>query len=244
MKNMTFKIIALAAVLACGGSAAASDFGLEGLSADDIRSSMADIKAPVPQAGADDLIGVDMSVRIPYKALTKAVGLMAAANKNLVLIDPSAPVVSKSGDFLRITNFRVDQGGIIVEPTLTLKPYFEGRDKLAIRVQRVQFHASMQPDRSAPAAQLNQEDIMAQVMDVLIKSVYASITNNLKNKHIAMTAQQVMTLKYDKAAWTLHAAVSSKILYEFLPTGLVGDIHLTGFGLTDTGITLKVATPE
>lgn len=247
MKNFTFKIIALAAVFGCGGRAMASDFGLEGLNASDIRSTMADIKAPAaPQAQADDLIGMDMAVRIPYKTLKKAVVMMTASNKNLKIIDQNAQVVSKAGEFLKIGNLRVDVGGIIVEPTLTLKPYLEGRDKLAVRVQRVQLHASMQPDvKSAPAAaQFDQEAMMAQVMDVMIKSVYSSLNGTLRAKHLNMKAEQIMALKYDKAAWTLHAVVSSRVLYQFIPAGLVGDIHLTGFGITDTGITMKIATAQ
>jgi hypothetical protein len=246
MKNLTFKIIALAAVLGCAGKAAASDFGLEGFGAADVRSSMADIKAPAaPQAEADDLIGVDMAVRIPFKTLKKAVTMMAASEKRLTIVDAAAPVVTRAGELMKIFNLRVDVGGIIVEPTLTLKPYLEGRDRLAIRVQRVQLHASMQPDvKAAPAAQFDQETMMAQVMDVMIKGVYSSLNETLKAKHLNMKAEQIITLNYDKTAWTLHAKVSSQVLYQFIPAGLVGDIHLTGFALTDTGITMKIATAE
>jgi hypothetical protein len=186
-----------------------------------------------------------MAVRIPYKTLKKAMVMMEASNKGLTIIDQGGQIVSKSGEFLKISNIRVDVGGIIVEPTLTLKPYLEGRDKLAIRVQRVQVHASMQPDvKSAPAPQFDQETMMAQVMDVMIKSVYASLNQTLKAKQLNMKAEQIIALNYDKAAWTLHAKVSSQVLYQFIPANLVGDIHLTGFAITDTGITMKIATPQ
>jgi hypothetical protein len=258
-KINTLKIITLAAVLSCGAKAQASDFDLAGLSAADVRSSQAgiEIKAPAAQVDTDDLIGIDMSVRIPFKTLKKAVGMMAASDKDLTIIDPSVQVVSKAGEFLKISNLRVDVGGIIVEPTLTLKPYMEGRDKLAIRIQRVQLHASMAPDAASSAAlpignptradnsqSFNQEDMMAQVMGVMIKSVYSSIDAKLKGEHPAIKAEDILTMKYDKAAWTLHAAFSSKVLHQFLPEGLVGDIHLTGFTFSDTGITMKVQTAQ
>ena len=41
-----------------------------------------------------------------------------------------------------------------------------------------------------------------------------------------------------------HAVVSSKIMREFIPAGLVGDLHLTGFSFNDTGLSLKIQTAE
>ncbi len=237
MKKTTFKIITLAAILSWGGKAPAAGFDLPSMNAADIRAGQAEINIPVPQTETDDLIGVDMSMRIPFKTLKKAVGLP--------LIDPSAPVFSKAGDFLKISNFRMDAGGIIVEPTLTLKPYMEGLDKLAIRIQCVQLHASMEPGvKSARGPAVNQEDIMQQVMEVMIKGIYAANNAMLIAKHIPLKAEDVLRLEYDKASWTLRAAVSSAALHELILAGMVGDIHLTGFTFSDTGIALKMQTAE
>ncbi len=243
MKTKTI-LNALAALLLGCGYAAAGDFGLEDFSADDVRVSQGDVRAPAAQVDAGSaLIGMDLNVRVPFKLIKNAAAKMAAPGSGVTLLDPSAPVVFKSGEFIKISNVRVNSGGIIVEPTITLKPYLEARDRLAIKVQRVQIHASMQPSRAAGAApQLSQEDIMDQVMGTMIKSVYSALDAKLKEMKSALRPQDVITLKYDKAAWILRGTVSSKILGQFIPAGLVGPVHLTGFSFNDAGIAIKVQT--
>jgi len=245
MKKITLKIITLAALLSCGGKAMASDFNLSGLDVADIKASQASVNVPAPKAASDDMIGMDMAVRIPFKTLKKAVALVAASEKRLTIIDQAAPVIFKSGEFLKISNIMVDANGITVVPTLTIKPYLEGPDRIALRIQRIQLHAAMEPSmKAAPMAAFNQEEIMAQVMDVMIKGVYAAVNEKLKVKQIPMKAEDVIKMKYDKAAWTLRATVSSKILGQFIPAGLVAPIHLTGFSFSDTGIAIRVQTAE
>jgi len=244
MKKITLKIITLAAILSCGGKAIASGFDLQSLNVSDLRASQADFRAPAPQLEADELIGMDLNIRVPFKMIKNSVAQMAATEKRLAIIDQAAPVIFKSGEFLKISNIRVDANGIIVIPTLTLKPYLEGRDKLAIRIQKIQMHASMEPSVKAAPAAINQEEIMVQVMDVMIKGIYSALDAKLKAKNIPMKAQDVVKLNYDKTAWTLHAAISSKIIGQFIPAGLVGELHLTGFSFSDTGIALKIQTAE
>lgn len=245
MKNLNLKTILAATALLLCGRAMASDFDLASVSADDVRAVQAGLKAPVPAPSADDMVGVDLGIRIPYKTLKKAVLMVAASDKRLTVIDQDAPVMSKSGEFLRVTNIRVNQGGIIVQPTLTLKPYLEATDKLALRIQRVQLHAAMEPDvKAMPVGPINQEEVMVQVMDVAIKGVYSAVNDFLKKKQIPMKAEEVIKMSYDKTAWTLRATLSSKIINQFVPPGLVGELHLTGFTVGDNGITLKIQTPQ
>ena len=85
---------------------------------------------------------------------------------------------------------------------------------------------------------------MVQVMDVMIKGIYSALDAKLKAKNLPLKAQDVVKLNYDKAAWTLHAQISSKIMKEFIPAGLMGELHLTGFSFNDTGIALKIQTAE
>ncbi|MDP2865173.1 MAG: hypothetical protein Q8O90_02905 [Elusimicrobiota bacterium] len=245
MKKITLKIITLAAALSCGGNAGASDFDLSSLSAADIKASQASVKVPAaPQPPADELIGMDMNIRVPFKMLNNSVTAMTATEKRLTIINKGAPVISKAGEFLKISNIRVDANGILVVPTLTLRPYLEGRDKLAIRIQRIQMHASMEPSVKAVQAPVTEEQVMEQVMDVMIKGIYSSLNEKLKAKKINMKAEDVVALKYSKADWTLRATVSSKIMREFIPAGLVGELHLTGFSFSDSGLTLKIQTAE
>ncbi len=243
MMKTALNLIALALL---AGNAAA--FDLEAVNAGDLRAAQADFRAPAAaQARAeDDLIGMDMSIRVPFAAVKKGVGMVAKSEPRLTIIDKSAPVAFKYGEFLRLSNIKIDQGGIIVVPTLTLKPYFNGTDKLAIRIQRIQLHASMEPSvKAAPAAPaISEEQVMVQVMDVAIKGVYSAVNDFLRKKQIPMRAEDVIRLRYDKAAWTLHAQVSSKIMGQFIPAGLVGELHLTGFSFDEKGLNLKIQTAQ
>lgn len=242
MKKLILNLIALALL---AGNAAA--FDLSGLNASDIRAPQTDFRAPVaPQPQADDdLIGMDLNIRIPFATVKKGVEQVAASERRLTIIDRNAPVAFKYGEFLRVSNIKIDQGGILVIPTLTLKPYFVSTDKFAIRVQRIQLHASMEPSvKAAPMPAINEEEIMVQVMDVLIKGTYSAVNDMLKKKQIPMKAEDVIKLRYDKAAWTLHAQVSSRIMGQFIPAGFMGELHLTGFSFNEKGLVLKIQTPE
>lgn len=245
MKNNTFKMmITAAALLLCGG-AKASEFDLAGLDLADVRAIQADVKAPAPKPVADELIGVDMNIRVPYKTLKRATLMVAASEKRLTIINKDAPVVFKSGEFLKISNIHINANGIEVIPTLTLKPYLEAKDRLAVRVQRIQLHASMEPSvKAAPMPVINQEEIMVQVMDVMIKGVYSALNDFLKKKQIPMKAEDVVKMQYNKADWTLRATVSSKIIGQFVPPGLLGELHLTGFAFNDSGLVLNIQTPN
>lgn len=245
MKKTTFKLIALAATLACGGNAPASGFDLASLNVADIKASQASVKVPAaPQPPADELIGMDVNIRLPFKLLNSNVAQLTVTEKRLTIINKAAPVIFKSGEFLKVSNIRVDANGIIVVPTLTLKPYLEGRDKLAIKIQRIQLHASMEPSVKSAQAPVTEEQVMEQVMDVMIKGIYSSLNEKLKAKKIDIKAEEVVALKYNKADWTLRAALSSKALSAFIPAGLVGELHLTGFSFSDAGLVLKVQTAE
>lgn len=240
MKKLTLNLIALALL---AGNAAA--FDLAGVSAADIRAAQADFRAPAPQQQIeDDLIGMDMNIRIPFATVKKGVEQVAASEKRLTIIDKNAPVAFKYGEFLRVGNIKIDQGGIIAIPTLTLKPYFVATDKFAIRVQRIQLHASMEPSvKAAPSMPaVNEEEIMVQVMDVLIKGTYSAVGEFLKKKQIQMKPEDVIKLRYDKAAWTLHAQVSSKVMGQFIPAGFMGELHLTGFSFNEKGLNLQIRT--
>ena len=247
MKN-TINLLIAAAILSCGNLASAANFDLGSVSAKDVSALSYDKKAPVPQQDPDDLIGIDLTVRLPFKFLKNAVEKMAASDKRLTILDAAAPVVSKSGEYLKISNIRVDAGGIIVEPTLTLKISMEGTDKVAILIKKVQIHASMGPDQKAMGeidpATLNQEEIMQKVMDVMISGVYGAVNAKLKAKNIPMKAEKVIAMKYDKGAWILHSTVSAKVVQYLIPAGIVGDLHLTGFLVTSTGMNVTVQTAE
>lgn len=260
MKKMIKRTIAinlaLTAMLAFGNQVSASEFNLDSVTAAGLRGT--EFKAaPVakprpPKADADDMIGMDLAIRVPYKALKKVMVMVAASNKKLSIVDPAKPVLERSGDLLKVVNIRVKVGGIVIEPVVTLKPYLEGRDKLAIRVQRVQLHASAAPTPGqtgtpvaipAPAAanepEFNKEDLVAEVMAIITDGILDSLNESLTANQSPLRARDILTFKYDKAGWTLHAAVSTAALKRYLDESLYGDVHMTGFTLGDTAIAIK-----
>ena len=255
IKKMTKINILIAAALFLGGRASASDFNLSSLSAADLRGT--EFKAsPVarPQAPAydpDEFIGIDCSIRVPFKALKKVMTMIAASDKDLSIVDAAAPVLERSGEFFIVKNIRINVNGIVAEPVVTLKPYFESKDKIAIRVQRVQLHASMAPTpghTGTPVAipnidpgqpEFNKEDMMAEVMGVITKGITDALDQSLIENQSPLRAKDMLAFKYDKAAWTLHAAVSAAALKRYLPEGLVGDVHMTGVSLSDNAFVIK-----
>ncbi len=258
MKKTILLTMTIAAALAARASA--SDFSLDGFRAADIPAGGYSYKAAAPQPAGDDLIGVDMTVRVPFKALKKGVEHMAAGVSGLTIIDPAAPVFTKSGEFLKISNIRVDVNGIVTIPVITAKPYLESKDHVAVRIQKVQVHASLAPDAGTSpnfkplgdsradgdtcGTELNQEEIMIMVSNVLIQSAYDAINEDLREKKIPLKAQQVINMKYNPKDWTIRATVSAKIVDYFIPAGIVGEFHLTGVAMGATGLVLSVQTAQ
>jgi len=264
MKNPIKKVITMnllaASVLFLGGRASASDFNLSSISAADLRGTefkAAPVARPqAPVSDSDDYIGLDLSIRVPFKALKKVMGMVAASDKDFSIIDPAAPVLERSGEFLKVENIRVNVNGIVVEPIVTLKPYFEGKDKIAIRVQRVQLHASMAPTpghTGTPVAlpntdpgqpEFNKEDMMSDIMGIITKGITDALDQSLIENQSPLRAKDMLVFKYDKMAWTLHTTVSAAALKRYLPAGLVGDVHMTGIGLSDSAFTVKFETDK
>lgn len=254
MKKITFKIMAFAAVLGLGGSALASEFDLSGLNADGVRGSGFKA-APVSAPDADDTIGIDAAIRIPYKTIKKGMVMMTMANKQISIIDAADPIMARSGEFMKILNIRVNLNGIIVDPIITLKPYLEGRDKIAIKIQKIQLHVSMQPTPVRSSAQapvpapvrgteedFNKEQMMADVMKAMTDGITGAINDELIANASPLRAADIINFKYDKAAWILHTRISTSAIKRYLPGGYMGDLHLTGLAFNDSAISLKFQT--
>lgn len=255
MKNITFKILALAAALGCGGGAMAAEFDLAGLDADGVRGIPGVKAAPVNVADEDDTIGIDAAIRVPYKTIKKGMVLMAAANKQISIIDGSAPIMVRSGEFMKILNIRVNLGGIIAEPVITLKPYLEGRDKIAIKIQKIQLHVSMQPTPGRSSAQatvaapvqgteadFNKEQMMADVMKAMTDGITGALNSSLAAGGSQLRAADIVNFKYDKETWILHTRISTSAIKRYLPGGYLGDLHLTGLAFNDSAISIKFQT--
>ncbi|HAH30826.1 MAG TPA: hypothetical protein DCL44_00770 [Elusimicrobia bacterium] len=257
-KITTLSLLTCVALLASGGLVSASDFNLAGMNAVDIQGMQYKIKAaPAPQSSAADTIGVDASIRIPFKTIKKMIVLMTESNKDLKIIKAADPVLVRSGEFLKVMNIRVNLNGVIVEPVVTLKPYFEAQDKLAIKIQRVQLHVSMLPtpgttsaptaiptpaDRSEP--EFNREGMMASIILALTDGINGALKDALAANGSPLKASDIVDFKYDKAAWTLHAKVSTSSIKRYLPDGFMGDLHMTGLSFNNSAIFIKFQTEQ
>jgi len=247
MKNITLKILACAALLSSGTFAAAAGFELDSTRRADLGFSPAAFPAPVMEKSAveDDMVSIVIGAKVPFATLKTAAEMIAVSERRLTIIDPSAPVVVRAGEFLKIVNLKVDINGITAIPTLTLKPYLEGTDRLAIRIERVQFHASMEPGKKArqTGEEFNTEDMVEDVMNVMIDGIMKALDARFAAGTIPLKASEIITMSYDKAAWTLHTVVSTKFLKRYLPQAIFGkQIHLTKFSFDDTSIGLKLQT--
>ncbi|HBE88738.1 MAG TPA: hypothetical protein DDW67_06315 [Elusimicrobia bacterium] len=251
MKNMkTLKTMIAGLLAAAAFSAPAAAFDLDSIQVPDIEGieSVSTMRAPVPvarpvQIPAEELIGLTAEATIPFAAVKRGLEQVAASDPRVTITDPLLPVAIKVGDFMRLQNVHINIGGINVDPVITLKPYLAGRNSLAIRVQRVQLHVEMQPDRNKAAVpQMSQEDIMAQVMDVAIAGIMKALDDRFAAQQMPMKASDVLTLRYDKAAWTLKADVKTSFVQKYLPANLFARPDITGFGLYEKGLTLKVST--
>ncbi len=249
MNNMrTLKTMMAGLLAAAAFAAPAAAFDLDSIQVPDIEGieSVSTMRAPVPKARpvqipAEDLIGLTAEATVPFAAVKRGLEQVAASDPRVRITDPLLPVAVKVGEFMRLQNVHIDIGGINVDPVITLKPYLAGRNSLAIRVQRVQLHVEMQPDRAKAAVpQLSQEDIMAQVMDVAIKGIMAALDSKLAAQN--MKASDLLTLRYDKAAWTLKADIKTSFTQKYLPANLFARPDITGFGLYEKGLSLKVST--
>jgi hypothetical protein len=230
--------------------AIASDFNLNSQTAGNMYEDNYKLSSDIPmpnkalQDDSDDMIGLNLSIRIPYPAIKKAFLKATEAeiqNTKITIMDKKAPVIFKSGESLKINNIRVDIGGIIAEPELTFKPYGISRDVLGIKIERAKLHVSMMPDKSM-APQLTQEEIMEKIINILMKTLMDELAKQLSTGNLPVKAEDIVTLSYDKAQWLLRGELHTEFVRNFLPPTLVGDVHFTGFSINDSAIMVNVGT--
>lgn len=251
MKNILLKTSLLAAL--CAASLcrpAAAEFGLEHLSAADVRAAAAASAPTADAAPAGGLVGVDLALAVPFTAVREAVTRTTAGGGSVSLIDPSAPLLARAGESLVVRNLRIVTGGITMEPVIMLQPYLESADLLAIHVQKVKLHAVMAPapGASGPSEQIglqdgsgefDREQLMADMADAVSRSLLASLDEAIGKEKRPYKAADILAFRYDKQDWTLRVSVSAAFLGYYLPADLVGPVHLTGFAFDDGAINLR-----
>ncbi len=226
--------------LSSGGFA--GEFGLESVSVSDLKGSAGAALAAVPvpdgpyavmSKGTSMELALDMSVKIPFSEINKRMVNFVAMMK---VLDQSKPVFSRRGKNIVFTNVGISYKGLDAEPTVLLDPSFEGNNRLAIRFPQVDANIVFGPKVLGAT---NKDDLIAAIADSLTASMLESMDEALAANKVQLKAKDVLSFTYDKASWTLRAAVSPDFVTPLLP-GLVSNVNLTAFSFDDKGFTLAV----
>ncbi len=241
-KIMKKNMLAILTLLCTASGVFAGGFTLDAVSLSDLRGSDNPALAAIPvPAGPFASMNkspnlapaLDLSVKLPYAELNKRiVGLC----DDMEVIDPARPVLFRQGDHIVFTNVTVDFHGIDVEPTVQLKPSFEGENRLAIRFPKVDAEVSFGPKGLDG---VNKDDLMATIAGSLTASMLESMDEAFAANKVKLKARNTLSFTYDKASWTLRARISTDFVAPLLP-GLTGGVSLSSFSFDDKGFTLGV----
>lgn len=175
-----------------------------------------------------------MTIKLPFKTISAKIAEMQMAK--IKAIDPKAPILFRQGDHIAFSNVAVGYNGFEVEPTILLKPYFEGNNKLAIKVMKIEADIAF-----GPRAELDKDGLMEMVMTKITTGMLESMDTAFAANKVALRAKDVLTFAYDRKSWTIHASVAPTFIAPLLP-GLISNVSLTAFGFDDEGFALSVKT--
>ena len=238
----------LAVIAAANLSAAvfAGEFGLETLSVSDLKASQSSLQAaPIPVQ--PELLGMDkspnlpsplldMTIKLPFKSLSSRISELPGIK--MKAINPGAPILFKQGDHIAFSNVAVDYNGIEIEPTILIKPAFEGQNKLSIKVMRVEADIAFGPNKALPT-QLDKDGLMEMVMTNLTTGMLQSMDEAFAKNKVALRAKDVLTFAYDRKSWTLRSTVNPNFIAPLLP-GLISNVSLSNFSFDEAGFALSV----
>ncbi len=245
------KKIILAAIAAAALNTAllAGDFDLSSLGVSDLKASASqDTIQAVPVSGQQAALAgmtkspnmpapaLDMTIKLPFRDVNKR---LITISDDMKVIDPSRPVLSRQGDHLLFTNVTVVYKGIECEPSIQLKPVFEGNNRLGIRFLKVDVDIAFGPNKGFGMDQLNKDDVMAFLTQTLTGSMMESMDEAFAGNKVALRAKDIVSFTYDKSAWNLRAFITPGFVAPLLP-GLISNVSLSAFSFDDSGFALSV----
>ncbi|MBU2572945.1 MAG: hypothetical protein KKH28_02565 [Elusimicrobia bacterium] len=236
-------LAAVATIYLAAAGYAGEGFDLNSISLADLNGADNAAAVPVPaepvqaptKAPNMPAPALDMSITLPFAELNKR---LAEISDQVQALDPAAPVLSREGDYLALRNISVNINGIEAEPVILFKPWFEGKNSLAIKFLKVEVNIAFGP-KAAGLPRLDKNEVMAFVVEKMTAGILATMNTAFAKNNVPMKAKDVLSFNYDKVSWTLRAAISPKIAAPLLP-GLLTDINLTAFSFDDKGFTLSV----
>jgi len=243
MKKLILAVIAAVNLSAAGF---AGEFGLETMSVSDLKASQSSLQA-IPVAAPAELIGMekspnmanpalDMTIKLPFKAITARFSDLPGIK--MEVIDAAEPILFREGDHIVFSNVDMNYNGIQVEPTIVIKPAFEGPNKLSIKVMKVEADVAFGPNK-ALTQPLDKDGLMEMVMNNLTTTMLQSMDAAFAKNSAGLKAKDVLTFSYDRKSWTLRAAVNPGFIAPLLP-GLISNVTLSNFSFDDAGLALSV----
>jgi hypothetical protein len=243
MKKLILAVIASATLSAAGF---AGEFGLETMSVSELKASQQTLQA-VPVPVQPELLGMDKSpnlpnpfldltVKLPFKSLSSRLSELPGIK--MQAINPGAPILFKQADHIAFSNVAVNYNGIEVEPTILIKPAFEGENRLSIKVMKVEADIAFGPNKAMPT-QLDKDGLMEMVMTNLTTSMLQSMDEAFAKNKVPMKAADVLTFNYDRKSWTLKATVNPNFIAPLLPN-FISNVTLRNFTFDENGFALSV----
>ncbi len=238
MKKM---ILSMVTFLHMASGVFAGGFDLPSVLLSDLKDpDSAAASVPLPGAPLADLNkssamgpALDMSVKIPFSVLNKRMAGLKGAVK---VIDQDKPVFSRRGDHIVFSNVTIDYHGVDIEPTVQLLPAFEGENRLAIRFSNAETIAAF-ADKGLGG--IDKNGLITSIVDGLTGSLTESMDEAFAANKVPLKAKDVLSFTYDRASWTLYAAITPDFVAPLVP-GLINDVALTAFSFDDQGLILSV----
>jgi len=211
-----------------------------------------DINLPIPKPALEETVGIDLKMSVPFNVIKKAF-LKAAQTREeikLNLIEEQKPVIVRSENSLIIKNIIADIGGIIAKPVVTIEPFLESDNVIAVKIKRIKLRVSMSPSKSIAnfSANFSEEQLMKQMMNAMAKGIINALDDNFRRRNIPLRADDVINFSYNETEWILRIAIASDFLEQYLfakdyfIAGLIGDLHLVDFSFNDTAILINLKT--
>ena len=243
MRKLILAVIAAANLSAAGF---AGEFGLETINVSNLKASQDSLQA-VPVPVQPELLGMDkspnlpsplldMTIKLPFKSLSSRISELPGIK--MKAINPGAPILFKQGDHIAFSNVAVDYNGIEIEPTILIRPAFEGQNKLSIKVMKVEADIAFGPNKALPT-QLDKDGLMEMVITNLTTGMLESMDEAFAKNKVALRAKDVLTFTYDRKSWTLRSTVNPNFIAPLLP-GLISNVSLSNFSFDEAGFALSV----
>ena len=240
MKKLILAVMAAANLAAAGF---AGEFDLGSVSVSDLKAQS--LQA-VPAPAQPELLGLnkspnlpssylDLTVKLPFKTLSSRLGELPGIK--MQPIDPGAPILFKQGDHIAFSNVSVNYNGIEVEPTVLIRPAFEGQNRLSIKVMKVEADIAFGP--KAMPQQIDKDGLMELVMTNLTTSMLRSMDEAFAKNKVPMRAADVLAFSYDRKSWTLRSTVNPGFIAPLLPN-LISNVSLSNFTFDENGFALSV----